>query len=225
MKTNLRILVVDNHYLFLQGVTTSLKTLGFKDIVTSESCDEAYRLIINAKNKNPFDVLITDLGFGQSDNRNMLDSGESLIKTIRQARIKLKILVLSAHSETNRVFNVIENVNPDGYLLKDHCETQEIGFAIQKIMRNERHYSHQIHQKILRRNILGIRLDEVALQILKELPKHPKISNLEGIIKKSNGGDLKLRSIETKLSNLRIDLDANNNADLVLKAKELGLID
>jgi two-component system capsular synthesis response regulator RcsB len=36
---------------------------------------------------------------------------------------------------------------------------------------------------------------------------------------------MKLRSIETKLSNLRADLNANNNTDLVLKAKELGVID
>lgn len=36
---------------------------------------------------------------------------------------------------------------------------------------------------------------------------------------------MRLRSIETKLSNLRADLGANNNTDLVLKAKELGVID
>jgi C4-type Zn-finger protein len=77
----------------------------------------------------------------------------------------------------------------------------------------------------MRRNVIQIQMDEVALQILRELPNHPKISNLEGVIKKVNGDDLKLRSIESKLSNLRVDLEANNNIDLVLKAKELGMID
>ena len=36
---------------------------------------------------------------------------------------------------------------------------------------------------------------------------------------------LKLRSIENKLASLRESLDAQNNTDLVLKAKELGIID
>ena len=40
-----------------------------------------------------------------------------------------------------------------------------------------------------------------------------------------DGVAIKLRSIETKLSNLRADLNANNNTDLILKAKELGIID
>jgi hypothetical protein len=68
-------------------------------------------------------------------------------------------------------------------------------------------------------------MDEVAIQVLKELPNHTKISNLEGVILKNDGSVIKLRSIETKLSNLRADLNANNNTDLILKAKELGIID
>ncbi|MBT7704909.1 MAG: hypothetical protein P8P19_06920 [Polaribacter sp.] len=90
---------------------------------------------------------------------------------------------------------------------------------------NDFYYSHEVHQKIMRRNIVQIQMDEVAIQILKELPNHPKISNLEGVILKNDGNLMKLRSIETKLSNLRADLNANNNTDLVLKAKELGVID
>ena len=84
---------------------------------------------------------------------------------------------------------------------------------------------HEIHQKIMKRNIVQIQMDDVAVQILKELPNHPKISNLEGVITKSDGSVIKLRSIETKLGILRTDLNANNNTDLILKAKELGIID
>ena len=77
----------------------------------------------------------------------------------------------------------------------------------------------------MRRTIIQIQMDEVAIQILKELPNQPKISNLEVVILKNDGTLMRLRSIETKLSNLRADLGANNNTDLVLKAKELGVID
>lgn len=221
MKTDFQILVVDNHHLFLQGVVGSLNQLGYMNVETALTCDEAYKKL----KAQLFDVLLTDLSFDNNQTSPFIEGGEALIRAIKDEGIKVKTLVLSGHSETNRVYSVIKNLNPDGYLLKNSCETSEIGFAIQKIMNNEIYYSHDIHQKILRRSIIGIQLDEVALQILKELPKHPKISNLEGIIKKANGSLLKLRSIETKLSNLRVDLNANNNADLILKAKELGIID
>jgi hypothetical protein len=68
-------------------------------------------------------------------------------------------------------------------------------------------------------------MDEISIQILKELPKHAKLSNLLGHIKNKSGQVLKTRSIETRLAGLRIDLNAKNNTDLVIKAKELGIID
>jgi hypothetical protein len=93
------------------------------------------------------------------------------------------------------------------------------------MLNNDFYYSHEVHQKLIKRACVQIQMDEVAIQILKELPNQSKISNLEGVIKKNDGSDLKLRSIESKLANLRIDLNAINNTDLILKAKELGIID
>ena len=93
------------------------------------------------------------------------------------------------------------------------------------MFKNEYYYTHEIHQKLMRRNGVQIQMDAMAIQILKELPNHTKISNLEGIIVKHDGTKIKLRSIEAKLANLRIDLNAKNNIDLILKAKELGIID
>ena len=165
------------------------------------------------------------MSFECSDANQDLDSGESLIKRLKKENIKIKTIVISAHSETNRVFNVIQNLNPDGYILKNDCDSSELGAALRRVLDGNQFYSHEIHQKIMRRNLVQIQMDEIALQILRALPNHTKIANLEGVIKKANGDDLKLRSIESKLSNLRVDLEANNNIDLALKAKELGVID
>ena len=148
-----------------------------------------------------------------------------LLKHLKIKILILKIGVITGHVETNRIYNVIQNLNPDAYLIKSKCGVAELRFAIEKMHANDFYYSHEVHQKIMRRTIVQIQMDEVAIQILKELPNHPKISNLEGVILKNDGNLMKLRSIETKLSNLRADLNANNNTDLVLKAKELGVID
>lgn len=225
METKIRILIADDHQLVIQGILCSLKEVGDFDVVSTTTCDEAFQLIKTHQNNNPFQLLFTDLSFDNSTKDTNLDGGEELIKAIRNNEIDIKIAVITGHTETNRVYNVISNLNPNAYLLKSKCDAIEIGFAVQKMLANDYYYTHEIHQKIMKRNIVQIQMDDVAVQILKELPNHPKISNLEGVITKSDGFVIKLRSIETKLGILRADLNANNNTDLILKAKELGIID
>lgn len=226
MEDNLRILVVDDHQLMAEGIVGALKQISeHYDIVSFNSCDEAFEHLEEAVDQNPFDILFTDLSFENIDEDSLIDGGESLIRKVREEGISLKIGVITGHTETNRVFNVITNVKPDAYILKNQCTKDELTFAIQQMKRNIPFYSHEIHHKIMKRNVVQIQMDEVAIQILKQLPKQSKIINLEGMIKKADGKHMRIRAIENKLANLRIDLNAKNNTDLVLKAKELGIID
>lgn len=226
MEDNIRILVVDDHQLMAEGIVGALKQISENyDISSFNSCDEAFEHLVEAKETQPYSILFTDLSFENVDEDTVIDGGESLIRSVRNEEIPVKIGVITGHTETNRVFNVIKNLNPDAYILKNQCTKDELSFAINQMMKGVPFYSHEIHQKILKRNVIQIQMDEVAIQILKQLPKQSKIINLEGMIKKSDGKYMKIRAIENKLANLRIDLNAKNNTDLVLKAKELGIID
>ena len=225
MKKEIKILFVDDHSVILKGVVSMLEESSsyIFNITTKSNCDAAYEAIKIVDKTTPFDVIFSDLSFGESQSK--IKSGEELIKILNSELPSLKKGVITGHSETNRVYNVIQNTQPSAYLLKDNLNTNELVFAIDQMLKGEKYYTHIVHQKILKRSIVQISRDNVALQILDELPKHPKISNMVGIIKKDDGKELKIRSIENKLSELRITLNAKNNTDLVLKAKELGLID
>jgi DNA-binding NarL/FixJ family response regulator len=225
MENKTRILIADDHLLVIQGLLCSLQEIGNFEIVTTNNCDDAFQLIKSNLTTNPFQILFTDLSFDNSTKDMNLDGGEELIKAIRNNEIDIKIGVITGHTETNRVFNVISNLEPNVYLLKSKCDAKELGFAVDQMLLNKKYYTHEIHQKIMRRNIIQIQMDDIAIQILRELPNHPKLANLEGVIIKGDGSVLKIRSIETKLRGLRADLNAVNNTDLVLKAKELGVID
>jgi DNA-binding NarL/FixJ family response regulator len=225
MENKTRILIADDHLLVIQGLLCSLQEIGNFEIVTTNNCDDAFQLIKSNLTTNPFQILFTDLSFDNSTKDTNLDGGEELIKAIRNNEIDIKIGVITGHTETNRVFNVISNLEPNVYLLKSKCDAKELGFAVDQMLLNKKYYTHEIHQKIMRRNIIQIQMDDIAIQILRELPNHPKLANLEGVIIKGDGSVLKIRSIETKLRGLRADLNAVNNTDLVLKAKELGVID
>ena len=226
MGDNIRILVVDDHQLMAEGIVNALTQISENyDITSCNSCDEAFEHLNSSRDDNPFGILFTDLSFENQDEETVIDGGESLIRKVRDEGIDIKIGVITGHTETNRVFNVLRNLNPDAYILKNFCTKDELSYAIQQMKKRIPFYTHEIHQKILKRNVVQIQMDEVAIQILKQLPKQSKIINLEGMIKKSDGKDMKIRAIENKLANLRIDLNAKNNTDLVLKAKELGIID
>lgn len=225
MKEKIRIAVVDDHELMLKGICSSLGEFSNYETECFSTCDDVFAAIKEYAETNPFQILFTDLSFDNQTEYTKIDGGESLIKKIKKESIPIKIGVITGHTETNRVFNVINNLKPNAYLLKGSCSASELHFTVQQLMKGEFFYTHEIHQKILKRNIVQIQMDEVAIQILKELPKQAKIINLEGRIKKMDGTDMKIRAIENKLANLRIDLNAKNNTDLVLKAKELGIID
>jgi len=225
MANKIKILIVDDHQLIIQGLLCSLEEVGNFEVVTTSDCDDALLLIKASEKSAPFQVLFTDLSFDNNTKETKLNGGEALIKAIRINGIEIKVGVITGLTETNRVYSVISNLKPNAYLLKGNCDALEIGFAIQKMFKNEYYYSHKIYQKIIHRKITQIKIDDVAIQILKELPNHSKISNLEGVIANNKGIKIKLRSIETRLANLRTDLNAINNTDLILKAKELGVID
>lgn len=225
MADKIKILIVDDHQLIIQGLLCSLEEVGDFEVVTTTDCDDAFRLIKASEKRAPFQILFTDLSFDNNTKETQLKDGEALIKAIRTNDIEIKVGVITGHTETSRVYNIINNIKPDACLLKCTCGPVELGFAVQKMLQNEYYYTHEVHQKILRRRVVQIKIDDVSLQILKELPNHSKISNLEGVIAKNDGIKIKLRSIETKLANLRTDLNAINNTDLILKAKELGVID
>jgi DNA-binding NarL/FixJ family response regulator len=224
MKNKIKILFVDDHFMVLKGLISLLEQMtDFTfDIDFKRNCDDAYQAIIFAEASNPYDILFTDLRFTESNGE--INSGEELINQTKQVAPNLKIGVITGQVETNSVFNVILNQQPLAYILKSNCTKSELSFAIQKMLKNENYYTHEIHQKLLRRKIVEISMDEISIQILKELPQHTRLSNLVGHIKNESGHILKIRSIENKLTDLRIALNAVNNIDLVLKAKELGII-
>ena len=220
-----RVLIVDDHALIIKGIVASLNEIGGFDVITTDNCDDAFFLIKTHHKENPFQIIFTDLSFSNTKGNSNLTGGEELIKEIIASEIKIHIAVLTGHTETNRIFNIIHNYNPNAYILKTKCTTDELRFAIEKMMSNDYYYTHEVHQKIMKRRVIEIKMDDIGIQILKELPNQTKISNLEGLIVRADGSAIKLRSIETKLAKLREDLEANNNTDLVLKAKELGIID
>ena len=223
-KESLNILVVDDHSLILNGLVESLNQVGYSRIQKSQNCDLAMEIILNSPIENAIDVVFLDLSFEKKSSSD-IKCGEDLLNAINGLKNPPKVIVLTSHSETNRIINVVKNQDPDAYILKHECNATELDLAISKVMSNETYYSFEVHQKILKRKLVDIHSDDTAIEILKQLSTQYKISNMVGLIVNKKGKKLSLRSIDNRLAELRSDFKAINNIDLVVKAKELGVID
>ena len=133
MPDKLKILIVDDHQLIIDGIISSLNEVGDFEIFSSTNCDDAYAKL----KQKTFDILFTDLSFDNDIRSTKLNGGESLIKAIQKEEIPVKIAVITGHSETNRIYNVIQNLKPSAYLLKTKCNATELNFAIQKMMSDD----------------------------------------------------------------------------------------
>ncbi len=223
-KNKINVIAVDDHPFFLKGFVSVLKEFDYISTTFFNNCDDAFKEIVSHKELMPYDILFADLSFDNTKAHTIIDSGIALIQKIKSLKIPIKICVFSGYSETNRIYHTINNVDPHAYILKSNCNVREIGLVLESIARGEKYYSPEIFQKLMKRTAFEIKMDEEAIQILQELPKHNKIKNMVGVIKKSDGTVLSMRSIEFKLNSLRLELNANNNIHLLLIAKELGII-
>lgn len=108
MNQKIKIFIVDDHQIFIDGLSHLLLSYPDIDIIgTANDAITATSLI----SKLTLDILITDIGLGEV-------SGIELTKRIKKMNPDLKVLILSMHADTEIIRQAIL-AEADGYLLKD----------------------------------------------------------------------------------------------------------
>ncbi|MCS7076056.1 MAG: response regulator transcription factor [Bacteroidia bacterium] len=131
-KTVLKVLLVDDHQMFLDGLEFILSKEPYLSIVAEAN---------NGKNALPLiknlsvDMVITDISMPEMD-------GITLTKHVKQGYPNVKVLVLSMHNERSIVTQIMES-EADGYVLKN-CRKQELLQAIRTILDNGTYYCKEI---------------------------------------------------------------------------------
>lgn len=206
------------------AVVQALEALCIPEIQYAKYCDDTYLKIKKAQTeKEPFDLLITDLSYKEDHRTNKLNSGEELIAAIKKVQPNIKVIVYSIEDKSYRVKSLFEDLAIDGYIMKGRNSIPELQNAIQQIFKNEEKVlsaalSHVLTDKslheiesydieLLQLLSKGLIQDEIALQF-KSI----------GIVPNSSS------SIEKRISKLKIYFKANNNVHLIAMAKDLGLV-
>ncbi len=199
MKT-IKIGIVDDHLLFLDGFTNLLKKNDTIEIVFASSDPlEAIELL----KTNSLDLIITDISMPQLN-------GIEFIHHIKKNYADLKIVVISTFDDIDSLHFV------DGYLSKD-VAIEEVFETIAKILNDEKVLSKNLDKsKALHfeRVLLGTREKEIIKLIIDELTTDEIAEKL--FISKS--------TVETHRRNIFIKLQVSNIAGMTKKAIQLGLI-
>jgi len=220
----LKVLIIEDHpvnlevYQFvLQDISLNNELLDF-DIDTAENCDIAFNKIKKATKKT-FDIIILDISLPHTNNSEIL-SGEDLGIKINELMPSSKILIITALNDNYRMYNILKNIQPMGFLIKSDINTKDIKRAVHALMNNHLFYSNSVLE-LQKNNICAdFLLDKIDRQLLFELSIGTRMKDLPSIIPLSMAG------IEKRRRRLKeiFEVVKLEDRDLVLKAKLKGFI-
>jgi DNA-binding NarL/FixJ family response regulator len=207
-----RIVLADDHALFLQGLKQVLQEVGDLEVI-GEAADG--RELLDLLNKITPDMVILDISMPNL-------RGIEAIKEIKTVHPKAKILMLTMHSDKEYLYQAIAS-GADGYFLKKDAHT-ELFSAIEKIRRGKVYVSPSLSGDMaadweqIRRGFRKPILTPREIEILKLIA--------EGKSNKMIGDQLFIstHTVERHRANIMEKLNFKKTADLVKYAIQKGYI-
>lgn len=213
MSDDIRILLVDDHFVVRQGLRALLETRPGFDVIGEAS--DGLEAVQAAKKLQP-DIILIDLVMPNMD-------GIAAIKEITADNPNARILVLTSFAEDDKVFAAIK-AGALGYLLKD-SSPQELLQAVKAVYRGESSLHPTIALKLVRelhqppdpitQDAQSLTARETA--VLKMLAQG--FSN-QDISQKMNISE---RTVATHVSNILSKLHVANRTQAALYALREGL--
>ncbi len=218
-----KVLIVDDHDDINNGVLEILSALGIKNIQQSQYCDDAQLKIKRAIfDKQPFDLLITDLSFKKDHREVRLKNGDDLIAALRIDYPELPIIVYSMIDLLQKVRVLVSKHNVNAYVCKGRKGSVELSQAIKNVYNNEQFLSTQVARALSPKT--NIEIDDFDIELVKQLSLGQLQNEISDYFKANNISPSSVSSIEKRLNKLRIQFKADNATHLVAKMKDLGLI-
>jgi len=223
MNNPLNVLIVEDEPLIINSLKSVLEHVSnvgpdFK-IKTAGNCDAALLEIDKAVRSIPFDLVIMDINLQPSTDRKFL-SGEDLGMELKSLFPKVKMLVVTSHTENYRLNNILQTLNPDGLLVKSDADFKDFIEAVKCILNDIPYYS-KIVLKLIRSHVShDFYLDRKDRLLLYQLSQGTKNKDLPDFIGLSKGG------VERRKRNLKevFCLEHEDDRTLLAAAREKGFI-
>ena len=219
-----KVLIADDIDFNDLGAAQILKQLKVKEVQYAKYCDEALLKIRKAaRDKQPYQLLISDLSFKADHNKNQLNSGEELIQAVRAIDPDIKIIVFSIEDRFHRIKLLFEDLEVNGYVLKGRNTMYDLKIAIEKAFNNEsKNISAELQH--LFQDKTTSEINDYDILLIKNLSIGISQESMEIVLKEAGISPNSKSSIEKHINKLKIYFKANNVVHLVSIAKDLGII-
>ncbi|MEQ9402868.1 MAG: response regulator transcription factor [Cyclobacteriaceae bacterium] len=166
MNGPVKILLVDDHQLMIDGIMELLQNHGNNQVVaTSNSAGRALEILKNTK----IDVIITDINMPEM-------RGTEFISKVKKEHSEIGVIALSMHQEKHIVKDVLK-AGADSYVLK-HSTQNELIEAIEKTIHGETFVSAAITKMLV---------DDVKYPSIEELLSEREREIITLIVKEYTG--------------------------------------
>lgn len=203
MKKN--ILIVDDHPIVSTGLQALIEHTGEYGKIYVTNNITSSRLLLRQKD---IDIAIIDL---ELQDANSME----LIKYIHQTHINIKILVYTMHEELWTIRQLMKE-DADAIVMKGD-NPQEVLIALRKIEQGKGYFSQQFMRLINSQDTSEITLSNREAEVLEHISNGLSTNDIAQQLNISNN------TVEFHRHNLMRKLSANNMAQLVKKAIQLGL--
>lgn len=213
------ILLIDDHPMILEGYESVLSRLKLEQVIlnidTADNCDLAWDKI----NSGTFHIVFLDINFPVSETSKIL-SGEDLGIKIKQGHPEIKIIILTFIEDPFRLQNILTNINPAGFLLKEEASSTNLKRCIETILTAPPYYGPKILKLLQARITNKFSLTETDRIMLHQLSLGTKTKDLTKFV------HLSLRAVEDRKKRLKeiFGVSGEGNKALLAKARESGYI-
>ncbi|WP_343488395.1 response regulator transcription factor [Allomuricauda sp. d1] len=210
-----KLIIVDDHKMFLDGLTSILKDLPEYEIILTSNDAKNVAKYLDINPDENIDLVITDVNMPKFN-------GIELNAHIKKRHPKIKTLVVSMLHDTATV-QKLTNDNVDGYVPKN-AEKEELVKAIETILSGEKYFSQSIKDTYLKsvfsnEKSLAESLSKREKEVLKLIAKEYTTQEIADTL------FLSKHTIESYRKNLISKLEVRNLAGLTKHAIKLGLLD
>ena len=215
------ILIVDDHPFIIEGYKNAITRYNPNkyDFVISQAhdCKSAYELIYDESTPN-FDVAFLDISMPAYEEKELY-SGEDVAKLILKKMPDCNIILLTMFTELLKIKTIIRTIRPNGLIIKNDLTFDELLFAFDKVMKNEKYYSQSVQKMLNQSPHNSIEIDEFDKQILFHLSKGTATIEMPQYI------PISLNAIEKRKINLKelLKIKSGSDEELVKEAKSKGL--
>lgn len=217
-----KILMVDDHPGMIEGYKAmlSLNKDGHSiETTTAYNCKEAFAIITNPNYTSAFDIVFLDYsipGFPEEKVHN----GEDLGVLIRKYMPHTKILMVTAHFDSIRLYNVVKRIQPNGLLVKSDYKPPHLLDAFEKILTGETYYSPIIKEKVKTPLFTQGFLDSLDREIITLLAEGFQIKT---IASKMNVSEDTIKKRKSKIKDL-LGIEKGSDEDILKECRALGLL-